>query len=73
MDKDFDKKIDEFLSLIEEYKFDLKMVKIATKITQLRNALASNNLHNIKCLTNKIRKNTDFEGVPYIEKATKRA
>ena len=70
MNKDFDKEIDEFLSLIEEYKFDSKMIKIAINITQLRNALTSNDFQYIKQLTDKIRKDTDFEGIPYIKKAT---
>ena len=70
MNKDFDKEIDGFLSFIEEYAFDSKMIKISTKITQLRNAIASNDIQYIKQLTDKIRKDTDFEGIPYIEKVT---
>lgn len=70
MNKDFDKEIDEFLSLIEEYTFNSKMIKIVTKITQLQNAIISNDFQYIKQLTDKIRKDTDFEGIPYIEKTT---
>lgn len=59
-----------FFSLIEEYKFDSKMIKIAIKISQLRNAINSNDFQHIKQLTNKIHNDTDFEGIPYIEKTT---
>ena len=72
MNKTFEKEIDKFLSLIEEYDFNSKIKEIATKITKLRDAIASNDFHYIKLLTEQIREDTDFEGIPYIEKESKK-
>ena len=55
--------IDEWLTLLNEYKFLDKIAEIVEKITQLRTALNNRNVNKTESVIKTIYENTDFEGI----------
>ena len=55
--------IDEWLTLINEYKFVEKINEIVEKISRLKVALNNGNVDKIESVIRTIYENTDFEGI----------
>lgn len=55
--------IDEWLTLIDDYKFIDKIAEIVEKITQLRTALNNRNVNKTESVIKTVYENTDFEGI----------
>ena len=63
MSKNILEVIDEWLTLINEYKFLDKIAEIVGKISRLKSALNSGNVDKTESVIKTIYENTDFEGI----------